>query len=72
MVVADPLGLAALARLKPRLRRGTHLSDPRVRSFRARRVRLRAEGIVGYADGERVGPLDLDISCVPGAVRLLR
>ena len=72
VVVADPLGLAALARLKPRLRRGTHLSDPRVRSFRARRVRLRAEGIVGYADGERVGPLDLDISCVPGAVRLLR
>ena len=72
VVVAQPLGLAALARLKPRLRRGTHVTDPRVRTFRAKRVRLKADGIVGYADGERVGPLDLTITCVPGAVRLLR
>ena len=24
-----------------------------------------------YADGERIGPLPLEVSCVPGAVRLL-
>jgi diacylglycerol kinase (ATP) len=72
VVIAAPLGRAALARLKPRLRRGTHVTDPRVTTFRARRVRLSAEGIIGYADGERIGPLPLDVTCVPGAVRLLR
>jgi diacylglycerol kinase (ATP) len=34
-------------------------------------VRIEAAGIVGYADGERIGPLPLTVSCDPGAVRLL-
>ncbi|MGX6603743.1 diacylglycerol/lipid kinase family protein [Micromonosporaceae bacterium Da 78-11] len=72
VVVATPLGRCALARLKPRLRRGTHVTDPRVTTFRARQVRLHAEDIIGYADGERIGPLPLEITCVPGAIRLLR
>jgi diacylglycerol kinase (ATP) len=72
VIVAAPLGRAALARLKPRLRRGTHVTDPRVTTYRARQVRLHADGIVGYADGERIGPLPLEVTCVPGAVRLLR
>jgi diacylglycerol kinase (ATP) len=72
VIVAAPLGRAALARLKPRLRRGTHVTDPRVTTYRARQVRLHADGIIGYADGERVGPLPLEVTCVPGAVRLLR
>jgi diacylglycerol kinase (ATP) len=72
VVTAAPLGRAALIRLRPRLRAGTHVTDPRVSTFRARRIRLDADGIVGYADGERVGPLPLDVTCVPGAVRLLR
>ena len=72
VVTAAPFGRAGLARLKPRLRRGTHVTDPRVTVFRARRVRLRSEGIVAYADGERLGPLDLEVTCSPGAVRLLR
>jgi diacylglycerol kinase (ATP) len=71
VVIAAPLGRATLVRLKPRLRRGTHVTDPRVTTFRARRVRLQAEGIIGYADGERIGPLPLDVTCVPGAIRLL-
>jgi diacylglycerol kinase (ATP) len=61
----------AIARLKPRLRRGTHVTDPRVTTFRAKHVVLAAEGIIGYADGERIGPLPLEITCVPGAIRLL-
>ncbi|HEY0529990.1 MAG TPA: diacylglycerol kinase family protein [Actinoplanes sp.] len=72
VLVAAPLGRAALVRLRPRLRRGTHIADPRVTTFRARRVRVHAEGIIGYADGERLGPLPLEVTCVPGAVRLLR
>ncbi len=72
VVFTSPLGRAGLARLKPRLREGTHVDDPRVTVRRARTVRIEAEGIVGYADGERLGPLPLDVSVVPGAVRLLR
>ncbi|MET0425184.1 MAG: diacylglycerol kinase family protein [Actinoplanes sp.] len=72
VVTAAPLSRAALMRLKPRLRQGTHVTDPRVRTFRARQVRIHADGIIGYADGERIGPLPLEITNVPGAVRLLR
>jgi diacylglycerol kinase (ATP) len=72
VAIAAPLGRIALARLKPRLDRGTHVTDPRVTVFRARHVRLHADGIIGYADGERIGPLPLEVTCVPGAVRLLR
>lgn len=72
VIFASRLGRVRLTRLKPRLRTGTHVRDPRVTVLRARQVRVEAEGIVGYADGERLGPLPLEISCVPGAVRLLR
>ena len=72
VIFARDLGRAGLTRLKPRLRHGTHISDPRVTVLRGRRVRIEAAGIVGYADGERLGPLPLDVECVPGAVRLLR
>ena len=71
VVVAAPLGRAALTRLKPRLRRGTHVSDPRVTSYRGREIKIRANDIIAYADGERIGPLPLTVSCVPGAVQLL-
>ena len=71
VVTGVRLGRAALARLRPRLRRGTHVTDPRVRVHRAREVLIEADGIVGYADGERIGPLPLRIGCEPGAVRLL-
>ncbi|WP_122979294.1 diacylglycerol/lipid kinase family protein [Actinoplanes teichomyceticus] len=72
VIWASRLGRAGLTRLKPRLRHGTHVTDPRVTVLRARQVRIRADGIVGYADGERLGPLPLDLTCVPGAIRLLR
>jgi diacylglycerol kinase (ATP) len=72
VLVAAPFGRVTLARLKPRLRRGTHVTDRRVTTYRARQVRIHADDIIGYADGERIGPLPLEISCVPGAVRLLR
>ena len=72
VIFAAPLGRGGLARLKPRLRHGTHVSDPRVTVLRAREVRIEAEGIIAYADGERLGPLPVEVRCVPGAIRLLR
>ncbi|GGR11572.1 sphingosine kinase [Actinoplanes ianthinogenes] len=72
VIYASPLGRGGLVRLTPRLRDGTHVTDARVTVLRARHVRVHAEGIIGYADGERLGPLPLDMKVVPGAVRLLR
>jgi diacylglycerol kinase (ATP) len=72
VVIAGPLGRGAIARLKPRLRRGTHVTDPAVTSYRAREIKITSQDIIAYADGERIAPLDLVVSCVPGALRLLR
>lgn len=72
VVMAETLGRVALTRLKPRLRRGTHVGDPRVHSFRGREIKIATSDIIAYADGERIGPLPLTIRCIPGAVRVLR
>ncbi|MFV2018289.1 diacylglycerol kinase family protein [Micromonospora sp. LOL_023] len=72
VVVAGPVGRGTLIRIKPRVYRGSHLDHPQVRGFRARQVTLDAAGVVGYADGERLGPLPVTVTAVPGALRLLR
>ena len=53
----------------PRVFSGRHVDHPGVRPAprRAGPGRCRSTGIVGYADGERVGPLPLDCEAVPGA-----
>jgi diacylglycerol kinase (ATP) len=71
VVVGGRLGRPAVVRLKPKLYRGTHLAHPLVTSYRAREVVVEAEGIVGYADGERSTPLPVTVTCAPGALRLL-
>jgi diacylglycerol kinase (ATP) len=72
VIFASPLGRLGVTRLKPLLRNGSHVGDPRVTVLRAREMRIEAEDIVAYADGERLGALPVEVSCVPGAVRLLR
>jgi len=69
VLLVDPLSRIGFLRIFPRVFRGEHLSDPRVHVRRARRVRLEAP-VVGYADGERVAPLPLEVEIVPGALRL--
>ena len=71
VVVAGPVSRLGLARLYPKVWSGTHLEHPAVVHHRVRTVRLASPGIVGYADGERLGPLPLECSVVPGALRLL-
>ena len=62
---------AALLRVFPRVYAGTHLSHPAVSVRRVRRVEVDAPGVVGYADGEPVGPLPLAVEAVPAALRVL-
>ncbi|MFY1631947.1 diacylglycerol kinase family protein [Solwaraspora sp. WMMB335] len=79
VVVVGPIGRGTLIRMKPRVYRGSHVHHPMVRTYRAREVVIdtvaapgRRTGIIGYADGERLGPLPLTVTAVPGALRLLR
>jgi diacylglycerol kinase (ATP) len=69
--IVEPLSRFAFLRIFPRVFSGTHVSDRRVTIVRAKRVRIESEGIVGYADGERVGSLPIDIELVPGALKVL-
>lgn len=71
VVVGGPMGRLTLARLRPHSYRGTHLRHRLVTSYRARQVRLSAEGITTYADGERCLPLPATLTAVPGALAVL-
>jgi diacylglycerol kinase (ATP) len=71
VLVVQPLSRIAFLRIFPRVFRGEHLTDPRVAVHRAKRVVIDAPGVIAFADGERVGPLPIDIELVPGALRVL-
>ncbi|MET4781552.1 YegS/Rv2252/BmrU family lipid kinase [Glaciihabitans sp. UYNi722] len=71
VLVVQRLTRVRFLRIFPRVFKGTHLSDPRVAVHRVRRVTIDADDVVAYADGERVGPLPVDIEVVPGALRVL-
>ena len=68
--VVQPMSRVAFLRIFPRVFAGTHVTDPRVSIQRARRIRIEAEGVVAYADGERVSPLPVDIEVVPRSLRV--
>ncbi len=71
VMVVQPLSRTAFLRIFPRVFRGAHVSDRRVSIQRASRIRIEADDIVAYADGERFAPLPVEIECVPGALRVL-
>jgi diacylglycerol kinase (ATP) len=61
-----------MIKMLPGLRTGNHVHNPIVQTSRAREVRLgEANGWVAYADGERIGPLPVEVSCVPGALTVV-
>ncbi|MGH3760297.1 diacylglycerol/lipid kinase family protein [Actinophytocola sp.] len=65
-----------LVKMLPKLRTGEHVRHPLVTCSRAREIRLAGPGGAGngwvaYADGERIGPLPVAISCVPGALTVV-
>ncbi|MFF1441723.1 diacylglycerol kinase [Streptomyces sp. NPDC058295] len=71
VTVVGDCSRTTLLRVFPRVYRGTHIDHPKVTVFRAAKVEIAAEGVSGYADGERLGELPLTARCVPGAVRLI-
>ncbi|GAA4821700.1 diacylglycerol kinase [Nocardioides caeni] len=71
VVIIKPLGRMELVRTFPKLFDGTHVTHPQFERHRVRKVTVACAGIVGYADGERFGPLPLTIECVPDAVAVI-
>jgi diacylglycerol kinase (ATP) len=69
--VLQPVSRLRFLKLFPRVFAGTHVSEPEVLLTRGKHIRLAAPGIVTYADGERVGPLPVDVDVVPGALQIL-
>ncbi|MEV4319835.1 YegS/Rv2252/BmrU family lipid kinase [Actinocrispum sp. NPDC049592] len=61
-----------LLKILPGLRTGSHVDHPAVTTMRAREVSLSVDGgWIGYADGERIRPLPLDVTCVPAALQVV-
>ncbi|OBF26498.1 diacylglycerol kinase [Mycobacterium sp. ACS1612] len=61
-----------LIRLFPTVFKGTHVDLDEVRTTRARTTTVDSPGINAYADGEYVCPLPVEVSAVPGALKILR
>lgn len=61
-----------LVRMLPGLRSGNHVHHPMVTTSRTARIRIgEANGWVAYADGERIGPLPVEVTCVPNALKVV-
>jgi diacylglycerol kinase (ATP) len=70
--IVHPLSRAALLRVLPKVYAGAHVNHPAVEFVRARRVRIEADEVIAYADGERIGPLPVEVDVAPGALRVFR
>ncbi|MFC4242734.1 diacylglycerol/lipid kinase family protein [Gryllotalpicola reticulitermitis] len=71
LVVVERMSKPRFLRVFPKVFRGEHTELPEVRIERVQHVRIEADGVVAYGDGERIGPPPLELSVVPGAVLLL-
>lgn len=58
-------------RLFPKVFSGTHTELDEVSFLPARTVTIDAPDVVAYADGERIGPLPVEVSVSPGALLVL-
>lgn len=70
IMIGHAMSRLGLLRLLPRVFRGTHLGRPRVEALTGSIIEIDTDGVVAYADGERVGPLPARIEVVPNALRV--
>jgi diacylglycerol kinase (ATP) len=71
LFIVKPMSRFAFLRVFPKVFSGRHTELPAVSFQRVRSVTLNAPGVVAYADGERIGPLPVEITVVPGALKML-
>ena len=66
VMVLEPVSKVEFLKVFPKVYSGSHISHPKVKILRSRRVSLIADAIA-YADGERIGPAPISAECVPNA-----
>ncbi|MET3810286.1 YegS/Rv2252/BmrU family lipid kinase [Arthrobacter sp. UYEF3] len=71
LFIVRPLSRLRFLAVFPKVFSGRHVGHPAAEIRRVRKVELEADGVVAYADGERIGPLPVAIDVVPGAIRVL-
>jgi diacylglycerol kinase (ATP) len=70
VLLLKPLGRLEFLRIYPRVFKGTHVTDRRVIIARGASVRVDARGVIAYADGERMGPLPVEVRVAPLALQV--
>lgn len=71
VLLLKPLSRLNFLRIYPRVFSGTHVSDRRVIIRRGSVIRLECDGVVAYADGERMTRLPVEITLRHNALQLL-
>lgn len=71
LFIVRSMSKARFLRMFPKVFRGRHTEVPEVSFLPLNTVRIEAEGVVAYADGERIGPLPVEVSVVPAVLRVL-
>lgn len=70
-ILIKPVSRLEFLRVFPGVREAKHLTHPAFERIRARRITVSAPGVIAYSDGERLGPLPLEVECVPSALGVL-
>ena len=66
VMVLEPVSKVEFLKVFPKVYSGSHLSHPRVKMLRTKRISITANA-VAYADGERIGPAPISAECVSAA-----
>ncbi|CAN2200440.1 LCB5 Sphingosine kinase and enzymes related to eukaryotic diacylglycerol kinase [Candidatus Nanopelagicaceae bacterium] len=66
VVILEPVSKVEFIKVFPRVYSGAHITHPKVKSLRAKKVTINAQA-VAYADGERIGPAPISAECVKDA-----
>jgi diacylglycerol kinase (ATP) len=66
VMVLEPVSKVEFLKVFPKVYSGSHISHPKVKMFRSKKVALSADAIA-YADGERIGPAPISAECVQDA-----
>jgi diacylglycerol kinase (ATP) len=71
IMILAPVSKFEFVRIFPSVFKGHHISHPAVSIVQGRSVQITADA-VGYADGERIGNLPLNVSISPNRLKVLR
>lgn len=71
ITVVGQVSRATLARLAPTLPRAGHIGHPAITRYRAKEVSFAGDGVIAYADGERITELPIRTRCVPAALPVI-